>query len=577
MRARRLACLLTALTMLFAVGCGGGGGERPSGEGASAPTRGGKVVFAAEQWPQCLNPVTSCANISYLYWSVVDHVRPKAMALDSVGNWIASPLLTEAPTLDNGGIVAEPFSVTYHLDPNAVWADGTPITAADFDFTWKAIMHTTGSLVTVGYDKITSIEGPDAHTVVIHFSEVYVDWQDLFGGSTGGVMEKAAFPDADPETPDLRSAMNSSIPFSGGPWILQSWSKEQAVLVPNPKYWGPKPYFDQVTFVPREEQATEINSLLSGEVSVIFPQPSNVSIRRQLAGNPGVQVVSGPGPYFEALWFNVERPPLDDSAVRQALMYAIDRKAVIDAIVKLNDPDAAVLDCGALAYVNLGPWCQGPKGKPFAEYHYDPRHSIEILESAGYDCSAVASGGVCRKGGKDLTVEYATVAGNARRETTQALEIPKARAAGFRLVVRNYQSGDLFSNVQPKGQFGISDFAWGGSPDPSVMAILSCGAIATEKNGWSGQNANRWCNPEADRAMHAADAALDQNRRLELLQQVYALEASDGVLLPLYQLPQLTAWRADRIAGPVGKFNDSIQGAFWNMAEWYCARPGACQ
>jgi len=27
----------------------------------------------------------------------------------------------------------------------------------------------------------------------------------------------------------------------------------------------------------------------------------------------------------------------------------------------------------------------------------------------------------------------------------------------------------------------------------------------------------------------------------------------------------------------VGKFNDSIQGAFWNMAEWYCARPGACQ
>ena len=92
---------------------------------------------------------------------MLEQVLPYAMVLDLNGNFVASPLLTEAPTLDNGGITQNPFTITYHLNPNANWSDGTPITSSDFDFTWRAILNTTGAYTTTGYNQIKSIVTTD--------------------------------------------------------------------------------------------------------------------------------------------------------------------------------------------------------------------------------------------------------------------------------------------------------------------------------------------------------------------------------------------------------------------------------
>jgi PPK2 family polyphosphate:nucleotide phosphotransferase len=168
--------------------------------------------------------------------------------------------------------------------------------------------------------------------------------------------------------------MKDSLTFSGGPWMLKSWSKDQAVVVPNPKFWGHKPYFDQVTFVPREDQTTEINSLLSGEVSAIFPQPSNVSLLDQFAANPNVKSVGGGSPYVDMLWLNLETPPLNDPVVRQALAYAVDRQAVLDNLVKINNPDAVLLNC-------IGQWIPGTvwcDNTQFAQYTYQPDKAISL-------------------------------------------------------------------------------------------------------------------------------------------------------------------------------------------------------
>ncbi|MEO1058936.1 MAG: ABC transporter substrate-binding protein, partial [Actinomycetota bacterium] len=111
-----------------------------TGDGAAA----GSVVFAAEQWPDCLNPVTSCANASWLTWSVIHHILPKLMEVDADGNYQASPLIEEAPSLENGLITEDPFTITYNLVDGATWNDGSPITAEDVAFTWQAIMDSTG-------------------------------------------------------------------------------------------------------------------------------------------------------------------------------------------------------------------------------------------------------------------------------------------------------------------------------------------------------------------------------------------------------------------------------------------------
>jgi peptide/nickel transport system substrate-binding protein len=558
---------LVGILAVVATACGGGKSSSSSSSAAPSATskRGGSIVVGAEQWPECVNPITSCSSATWYWYSVAEHVMPYAMVLDLNGNFVASPLLTQAPTLDNGGIKQNPFTITLKLNPNATWADGTPITSSDIDFTWRAILNTTGAYTTVGYNQIASIGSSDPKTAVITFKKVFVDWPDLFGGVYQGILEKAAFPKfaSDPK-PNLKDEMQSSIPFSGGPWVLKSWSKDQAVLVRNAKYYGKVPLLDQVTIVPRTDQATEIQSLMTGEVSAIYPQPSDASLLDQVSSNSNVKAVGSDGAYFEALWFNLDSPPMNDPMVRQAFMYAIDRQAVIDAIIKLNNPNAEVLNCGFVAFPNIGNWCQT---KPFQQVTYDPAKAKQILQSDGWNCATSP----CSKNGQKLTVEYSTVSDNTRRTTTQELLQNKVSAAGFAFKIKNYEAGVLFGDIGPKGKFTVADYATGGSVDPSVTSTLACENIPTAKNQFGGGNWGHWCNQAATNLMHQSDGELDTGKRLALFDQIYAAEAKDAFSLPLYVLPNVGAWRTDKIAGPISAYIPSNLGMFWNMNQWYLA------
>jgi peptide/nickel transport system substrate-binding protein len=573
--------LVRAIAMLSVVGivaaaCGGGTKTPPSASGPGATTttpgiKGGEIVLGAEQWPECVNPITSCSSATWYWYSVAEQVLPYAMVLDLNGNFVASPALAEAPTLDNGGITQNPFTVSFKIADNAVWADGTPITSADIEFTWKAIMNTKGAYTQTGYNLIDSVDTTDEKTAVLHFKETFVDWPDLFGGVYQGFFEKAAFPNADPDKPDLAKEMQDSIPFSGGPWILDSWSQDQAVFVKNEKWYGAEdsarggvPILDKVTIVPRLDQPTEVQSLLSGEVAAIYPQPSDQSLEEQVAGTPGVTAKGADGAYFEALWFQHESPPLNDPEVRHALMLSIDRQSVIDTIIKLNNSNAEVLGCGMVAFPHIGDWCQTVHPFGSDSFPYDPEQAKQILTDDGWDCS----GTPCTKDGKDLEVEYSTVSTNTRRTTTQQLLQDKALAAGFKFTVKNYEAGILFGDIGPKGKFTMADFAQGGSVDPGITGTFTCDVIPKAPD-FGGGNWYRWCNKDADALMVQSDQAIDPAARLDLLGQVYNLEAQDFVSLPLYVLPSVGAWREDKIGGPIDSYIPSNLGMFFNMNQWY--------
>jgi peptide/nickel transport system substrate-binding protein len=570
MRLRFLSKTIALVGVLLVVAAACSSNKSTGGGGATtappAVKEGGQAVFGAEQWPECVNPITSCSSATWTWYSVLLHVLPHAAILDLKGNFVASPVLTELPTLANGGIAQNPFTLTFKISDKAVWEDGSPITSKDFDFTNKAILNTTGAYTTVGYDQVDSIDTTDPKAAVVKFKQVFVDWPDLYGGVYQGIIKAAAFPNADAEKPNLKDDMLDNIPFSGGPWILKSWSKDQAVFTKNTNFFGQKAHLDQVTFVPRIDQSTEINSLLTGEVAAIYPQPSDVSLLDQVAGNPNVKAVGSDGAYYEALWFNHDSAPLNDPKVREALMYAVDRQSIIDAIIKLNNPNAKVLNCGFVSFPNIGQWCQ-QSPLPFEQFTYDPAKAKELLTADGYDCSATP----CTKGGQPLVVEYSTVATNTRRTTTQELLKDKAKDAGIEFKIKNYDAGVLFGDVAPHGKFTVADYATGGSVDPSITASFGCNAIPTKDNSFAGGNWNHWCNQQADTLMSQSDQELDPAKRLDLLTQVYGLEVTDFLSLPLYVLPNVGAWRTDQIDGPITDYIPSNLGMFYNMNEWFQA------
>jgi peptide/nickel transport system substrate-binding protein len=570
MRSRSIKRVVVAATALALVGvaCTNGGGNNGGGGSASsagAGKSGGSIVLGAEQWPQCLNPVTDCASASWYLYTIQEHIFPRLMQWSNKFVAEPSPLITETPSESNGGITQSPFTVTYHLNPKAVWSDGTAITCADVDFTWKAIDNTPGTYSTAGYTTaggvagISKIECSDPQTVKIDFNNVYLDWPELFGGATGFILEKAAFPTADPKKPNLSQEMNNSISFSGGPWMLKSWSKDQAVLVRNTKYWGTQTLLDQVTFVPRTDPAKEVASLLSGDVDAIFPSPPNGSFAAQFGTDANVKTVGGDSNGVDGLWIQMDKPPMNDPKVRQAFAYAMDREAVIKNVISLNNPSAKVNNCGAWI-PGQGPWCADPGS--FAKYTYDATKVSSILTSDGYKMDA--STGLFEKGGKALTITISTQAGNTRDAKTLSLLRAQALAAGIAMPSRAYPATDLFSNVLPKGDFQVALYqSFGiGFIDPSVTAIFSSDQIG-------GINWDHWSNSQGDALMQKSDQELDTTKRAALIQQIAALSAEDLPMVPLAVLPNVAAWRTDKIGGVDPNDVSSPYGFFFAMDTWY--------
>ena len=547
----------------------------------STPTSplGASVTFGADRWPSCLNPITSCGEDPWAYYTVLEHVLPRAMQLDPKGNYVPSPLLVEAPSLNTGDLSQSPFTVTYKIRPDAVWDDGSPITSEDFDFTWHAILLTPGAIRTAGYRQIEYIDATDPKVAVIGFKTPYADWQDLFGGAFGFILKESAFSGQVGLFSSFKFAMLESIPFSGGPFILKSWTKDKAVLVRNDNYFARHANFSSVTFIRFADQSVELQDLLTGDVSAIYLDSIDPELLMYL-GNGAVKGLGSNGTDYEALWVDQSIPPLDDLSVREALMYAIDRQAIItavekgygkpansaivpafgsgkldrqaiiDEVVKNLNPDARVLNCGFVTLPD-SPWCQT---LPFAPFAYDPEKAKSILGSDGYDCSATP----CTKNGKPLQVGFGILSTDWARATARDLIKASALEAGFEL-----------RSPTSSLPAAIRDLPVRTSPDPSITDIFFC----DESNSPGDLNLSHWCELAAQLLMKQSDEELDPAKRLELLNELYSLEAADFIGLPLFVLPKITFWRTDEIGGPIAYYSSSVYGLFFNMKEWWVTSP----
>ncbi|MGH9000794.1 MAG: ABC transporter substrate-binding protein [Acidimicrobiia bacterium] len=555
---------------LLAGACGGDddGGDAAGEEGSEEteePQSGGELVIGAEQFPKCINPFTQCANSSWMHWATVQYALPKLMELNAEGNYVPSPLLDGEPVLSGAGTGNGdgPFTVTYTLRDEAVWDDETPITCADLEFSRQAVLETTGTLTTVNVEDVQSITPVDGDDKVcaMEFKRPLAAWTEVLGSATQYVLKADAF-----DSPDVADALATELPFSGGPFILESFDpNNEAVLVRNDNYWDPDrmPLLDQVTVIALADQETEFNALLAGEVAAIYPQPAP-GVTQQL-DDENVEFEFGAGTTWEALFFTIgslldPETPLADKAVREALLYAVDRDAILKEIITPDFPETVLLNC--LGWVpTVGDWCDQTD---FADVKFDPAKVASVLEAAGW---AKGGDGIYAKGGKNLELTWQTVAGNNRRESIQDLVIPQLAELGIAARASNVDADTLFQQLVPQLQTEIALYAQVLSPDPSVTPIFGCANIPTEENNFSGQNNTAWCNQRANELMLKADETPDETARLDLTRQIGDIARAEAVGLPFYQLPLITAWRTDMVEGP-GAFTSSPLSGFWDLYDW---------
>jgi hypothetical protein len=97
---------------------------------------------------------------------------------------------------------------------------------------------------------------------------------------------------------------------------------------------------------------------------------------------------------------------------------------------------------------------------------------------------------------------------------------------------------------------------------------MSCGQIPTAANGNKGQNSVGWCDQAATDLMAKSDAELDENARVDEIHQIGEALVKDAVMLPLYQFPNIVAWRTDKLGGPVDADAANYRGYANNVNKW---------
>jgi peptide/nickel transport system substrate-binding protein len=516
--------------------------------------QGGNLVIGAEQEPDCVDWIASCAQSSWGYWMLDVNTMPRAYdAVNNSGSYSYAPsvLLQGEATLET----KPQQKVTYKLNPNAVWSDGVAITSADFKYTWNQIVTGSDILDATGYKNIESVATPDPQTAVVTFAtgKNYTAWKGLFGGGYG------LYPSHLLEGKDRDALTKDGYTWSGGPFMLKEWAKgESMTLVPNPKWYGAnKAHVDSAIFKFTADTAAEFKAFSAGEVKLIAPQPQLDAVDQIAAGLPDANsTYTAQTGSFEALWMNMAAAPLDDLKVRQAVAYAIDRDAIVNQLFgKLGVTSA-------LQVMNAPIVDQYSDTQSFAGYAKDLSKVDALLTGDGY---AKGSDGIYAKDGKKLEITIKSTAGNKRRELTEQVIQKQLADAGITLTIANTKAGDLFGTVLPAGDFQAALYAQQlTSIDPGRCNIFCSQNIPTDANGQSGQNSTRTNVPTLDPLLQTVDSNLDESARIEANRQADPITAEQMISLPIDPLPSILLW-SKSVVGPVQ--DNQILGPFWNLAD----------
>ncbi|MCZ2830370.1 ABC transporter family substrate-binding protein [Modestobacter sp. VKM Ac-2986] len=573
---RSAALIATGVTGAMALTACGGGSDSEGG-GGEATGGSGRVVFGeSTDFPENLFPLisagnaTSVANISAQLLPSTFDVQPDFSVTYN------EDLLVSEPTLSTeGGTQVN----VYEIKPEAVWSDGTPITAEDFEFSWNMQKNSdpaTGGcadlLGTTGYDQVASVEGSGEgnKTVTVTYTTPYSDWQSMWAGASNPVFPSHLMAHSTPE--ELCQTVSTGWPIaeglpsdvSGGPWQLKKENinvgQQTVTLTPNAEWWG-EPAGLQALVIQNigNDPTTAVQGLSNGEIGVIYPQPQ-LDLVEQIEGlEPNVTSDVTFGLSFEHLDFNTLDPHLADLAVRQAFTRALDRQQIVDQTVGQFSDDAEVL--GNRIYFNNQPQYQDTTP---AEYKtQDTAGAKELLEGAGYTLGADGVYTHPQRG--RLSIKIDTTVNNPLRQTTIEVMIPQLKAAGIEASFNG--NPDIFKGPETPtslvgGGFQAAVFAWVGSPFRGATQSIYETPAAPDSVG---QNYSRQGTPEIDALFAQFQTEPDPDAQAELGNQIDALLWGQVATVPLYQKPTFIAHQSN-IQGV--EDNSTQSGPLWNSSTW---------
>ena len=553
----RFGAFVSCLAVVLGA-CGSSSKQSGAPPSSVAPKHGGTLIIGAEQEPDCMDWIASCAGSSWGTWLAEIQTIPYAYRTvpandKNTGDLksVPSPVLTGEAKLETTPVQ----KLTYTIAPEAVWSDGVPITCADFAYTVDQQQHGTDLYDQTGYLDIAKVDcSHGAKTVIVTWKPgtSYASWKALFSGTVG------ILPSHILQGKNRDALMKDGYSWSGGPWIAK-WNKGVSIqLTHNPKWWGTPPVADKVVFQFLPDTAAEFEAFKSGQVLAIYPQPQIDVVDAISAGGltDSNSLYNSNTATVEAIWFNNSKAPFNSTAVRQAVAYAIDRDALVKKLFGKLGVDKAVN--------SMNPYVARDYSNPdaTAKYHLDLDMVNKLMTGDGW---AKGSDGVWAKSGQRASFTINSTVSNKRRELTEEVLQQQLKDAGFEMKIKNLKVADIFGEQLPKGNFQIALYANNLTALTPGLCTLFCSKNNPDTHGGTGNNWTRTNVPAADAPMEAVDNNLDESTRMADGKKADDLLAADMNALPLDPLPDILLW-SKKLGGPIQ--DNSIEGMFWNIDKW---------
>jgi peptide/nickel transport system substrate-binding protein len=441
-------------------------------------------------------------------------------------------------------VTSDGKTYTFFLRSGVKWHDGTPFTADDVVATMKMVQAPgfPGLPSLAAFWRRITVDKVDDATVSFALPETYAPFPEAL--SIGMLQARALAGVAGKDLAD--SALNDR-PIGTGPYRIKEAMGDQMVLVADKSYYGTAPKIGEirVRFYP-DTQSLAVG-LKRGEVMAAARlRPEDLST---LEVNPEITQIKGGLAGYTLIFVNPKLPFFQDRATRQALLYGLDRKKIVD---RLLNGAGYVLD----SPVAPSSWAYSPQVK---RYGYDLEQSKALLEKAGWK---VGADGVRER--SDVKLQFALLTNDDPGRIRLAEEISRQWAAiGVKADVQSVGVSSLVRDYLQPRRFEAVLYGWSGlgnDPDPYELWHSS------QATG-DGSNFASFANPKADELIEDARHALSQTDRMGFYQQFQDLFAEQLPALLLYQSSYIYAV-SSRVQGVRGVALADPSDRFRYVAGW---------
>jgi peptide/nickel transport system substrate-binding protein len=543
---------------------------------ASAAGEGGELLLLQWQAVTHLNPYTGTGTKDIQAASLV--IEP-LVEYDGDGN-LSPSLVTEVPTLANGGQSADLTQLTYNLLPGVTWSDGTPFTADDVVFTWEYCTQSEGC-GSSQFETVTSVEAVDDLTVTITFDSPH-PWPYLpFVGGTEPVVQRAQFTPCVGE--GFVACEANLTPIGTGPFMVDEMRVDDTVTyVYNPNYRGVadgKPFFGSVTIKgggTAEDSARSVLSTGEADYAWNLQVPPEILNQMEAEGNGVVDV--GFNTSVEGIRLNQTNPdgdpPSDYSGGSNPNLFFFENAQLAKALsLAINRDEIAVVAYGAAGAPTCNIW---PVPGPALSTNNDwcltqdiPEANRILEEDLGYVDS---NGDGIRElpDGTPLSWDYVTST-NQVRQDTQALVESYWEQIGVEVNMRNEDSGVFFDR---SSDLGIWKFFTDiqmytnsavGADAQGYFSSYTIAQIPESTNDWGGSNIPRCAREDFDAVWdELSNTGLEDPKRNELIIQLNDLHV-EYCMIPLINRGSVSAF-ANSLTG-----YDKVNGwdtEYWNIEDW---------